>query len=204
MDDELDVAIRPFHFPDGKPCITAVLSLYASGRSACRRFQRGHNTPARQFVACGMCRSLGVSGLGRHPEPDTSSRGRVCAWPGLRGQRPGMGIACASTRHRRRIAISFNSRRRATQYYGYSRARFSRYPSRQSAGTFCVRSKRCRFLVGLHGDSRSAKNWLRLGPDVDKFRSFDCTFGSLRRADPKCAKHPSSKCDLQLLSSYRR
>jgi len=51
MDDELDVAIGPFHFPDGKPCITAVLSLHASSRSACRRFQRGHNTSARQFVA---------------------------------------------------------------------------------------------------------------------------------------------------------
>jgi hypothetical protein len=24
-----------------------------------------------------MCRSLGVSGLGRHPEPDTTSRGRL-------------------------------------------------------------------------------------------------------------------------------
>src|SRR6266436_3162040 len=30
MDDELDVAIGPVHFPDGRPCITAVLSLYAS------------------------------------------------------------------------------------------------------------------------------------------------------------------------------
>src|SRR5260370_31090376 len=59
------------------------------------------------------------------------------------------------------------------------------------------RSKRCRFLVGLYGNSRSAKNWLRLGQDVDRFRSFDYNCRSLRRADPKCTKHPFSKCDLQ-------
>jgi hypothetical protein len=28
MDDALDVAIGTFHFPHGKPCITAVLSLW--------------------------------------------------------------------------------------------------------------------------------------------------------------------------------
>ena len=50
---------------------------------------------------------------------------------GLRlcGQRPGMGIARAPTCHRRRIAISFNSRRDATEYIGYSRTRFGRYSS---------------------------------------------------------------------------
>jgi hypothetical protein len=36
----------------------------------------------------GMCRSLGVSGLGRHAEPDTASRGRVCARSGLCGHAP--------------------------------------------------------------------------------------------------------------------
>jgi hypothetical protein len=107
-------------------------SLHASSRSARRRFQRGHNTSARQFVARRMCRSLGVSGLGRHPEPDTTSRGRLCARPGLCGQCPGMGIACATTRHRRRITIGFNSGRRATEYIGYSRARFSRHSSCQT------------------------------------------------------------------------
>ena len=64
MDDELDVAIGTFHFPDGKPCITAVLSFHASSRSARRRFRRRHNTSDRHFVASRMCRSLGVSGLG--------------------------------------------------------------------------------------------------------------------------------------------
>ena len=88
MDDELDVVVGTFHFPDGERCITAVLSLHASRRSARRRLQRGHNTSARQFVARRMCRSLGASGLGRHLEPDTTSRGRVCTRLGLCGQCP--------------------------------------------------------------------------------------------------------------------
>src|SRR3984893_12052508 len=79
MDDELDVAVGPFHLPNGKPCITAILSLHASSRSARRWLQPGHNASARQFVARRMCRSLGVSWLGPQPEPDTSSRGGVCA-----------------------------------------------------------------------------------------------------------------------------
>src|SRR5258708_34344262 len=108
MDDELDVAIGPFHFPDGKPSITTVLSLHASIRSARRRFQRGHNTSARQFVARRVCRSLGVSGLGSHPETRTTSFWRLCVSPGLCCPCPGMGFSSTTHCHPLSITISFH------------------------------------------------------------------------------------------------
>ncbi len=47
LDDELDVAIGPFHLPVGKSCIATVLPLYAPCRSVCRRLQ---TLPAGAFA----------------------------------------------------------------------------------------------------------------------------------------------------------
>ena len=193
MDDELDVAIGPFHFPGSKPCITAVLSLHASSRSACRRFQRGHNTSAGQFVARRMCRSLGVSGLGRHAESDTASRGRVCTRSGLCGQRPGMGIACTTTCHRRRIAISLNPRRTAAEYIGYSRPRFSRYLLSRVAAPFVFALNAAGFLLVFLAIPALPKKGCDSGRTLLSFVRSISTSVRYVAAIQKCTKHPFSE-----------